>query len=426
MKVGSTDFQQIMKLRTLCVGGEFSLHLDEDTAPSEFPYNVISQTSDFDFKIADGYDRALDAITTNQDIDLVFMDIDHGYLSAMIMFVTQLQEIRPRLPVVVFSSNVGSMMRHLLRAGASWHFTKYSDELRHLSKYIYQHVFSPIGWQEIFSYYTRDDVKPRIEPGLSLSELATLQLNPEEQYIIKRLFANSDIVQIFRMDEGFSGSRIFTVKPRHQLKRILKIGSADDLEAVQYKQERLIQTRLYRQVGQIRGKIISAQHLGGACYSLAGSNQDAVTLSQFLLDQNRVRKELLDRILEQLKESLSELYSGNSETELRFWAPLYSSVLPPILTLDNAVLVSNDTTDADHILDARELTTISAVPGNKTLEKINTAVRRGEQPELILRGFKVAELDSKQGVLYLHDSLAERYPADPALSGKEHPRRSVS
>ena len=421
MKNGSNDFQGIMKLKTLCVGGAFGRLLENKISDHEFPRQVIAQASDFQFTIVSGYDRALDEITNDQDIDIVFMDADGGFLSAMTMFITQLQEIRPRLPVVAFSSNVDSTMRHLLRAGAAWHFTKYSDELRDLSKYVHQYVFSPKRWEEIFAYYTRDDVKPRIEPGLSLADLEALHHNPEEQYIIKRLFANSDVVQIFRMDEGFSGSRIYTVKPRHQLKRILKIGSADDLEAVQYKQERLIQPRLFRQVGQIRGKIISAQHLGGACYSLAGSNQDAITLSQFLLDQNRVRKELLDRVLDQLKESLAELYTGSTETELRYWAPLYSSVLPPFLTLDDAVLVAHDASDADHILDIQDLTTISAVPGNQTLEKVNMAARSGQKPDLILRGFEVAELDSKQGVLYLHDTLTERYPADPALAGKEHP-----
>ncbi|MGB6848184.1 MAG: phosphotransferase, partial [Thermoanaerobaculia bacterium] len=287
--------------------------------------------------------------------------------------------------------------------------------------HIHHHVFSPVGWEEIFTYYARNDVKPRIEPGLSFNDLEALQRNPEEQYIIKRLFANSDVVQIFRMDEGFSGSRIYTVKPRHQLKRILKIGSADDLEAVQEKQERLIQPRLFRQVGQIRGKVISAQHLGGACYSLAGSNRDAITLSQFLLDQNRVRKELLDHILEQLRDSLTELYTGNSEIELRYWAPLYSQVLPPTLTLEDAILVGDEAGDEATVLDANSLTALSAVPGNSTLEGINQAVRDGEKPEVTLHRFEVAELDSSESVLYLHDTLTERYPADPALSGKEHP-----
>jgi len=96
-------------------------------------------------------------------------------------------------------------------------------------------------------------IKPRIEPGLSYNDLEGLNKNPEEQYIIKRLFAGSDVVQIFRMDQGFSGSRIYTVKPEHQLKRILKIDVADRLEAVREKQERLILPRLNRRVGQIQG-----------------------------------------------------------------------------------------------------------------------------------------------------------------------------
>ncbi len=421
MNGGSTSFHGIIKLNTLCVSGAFRHILEGSVAANEFPHHVLAQSDDFDFKVVARYDQALDIIGVDQDIDLVFMDADFDLVSAMTMFITQLQEIRPRLPVVVFSSSVGSTMRHLLRAGAAWHFTKYADELYSLAEHIHHHVFSPVGWEEIFTYYARNDVKPRIEPGLSFNDLEALQRNPEEQYIIKRLFANSDVVQIFRMDEGFSGSRIYTVKPRHQLKRILKIGSADDLEAVQEKQERLIQPRLFRQVGQIRGKVISAQHLGGACYSLAGSNRDAITLSQFLLDQNRVRKELLDQILEQLRDSLTELYTGNSEIELRYWAPLYSQVLPPTLTLEDAILVGDEAGDEATVLDANSLTALSAVPGNSTLEGINQAVRNGEKPEVTLHRFEVAELDSSESVLYLHDTLTERYPADPALSGKEHP-----
>ncbi len=410
-----------MKLKTLCVGGSFRDQQQSAAGENEFPGNVLLQTNDFDFAIALGFDRALDMISTDQDIDLVFMDADGGFLSAMTMFMTQLQEIRPRLPVVVFSSNVGANMRQLMKAGAAWHFTKYSDELDQLAKYIHEYVYSPRRWEDIFAYYTRDDVKPRIEPGLSLIDLEALRHNPEEQYIIKRLFANSEVVQIFRMDEGFSGSRIYTIKPKHQLKRILKIGSADDLEAVQEKQERLIQPRLFRQVGQIRGKIISAQHLGGACYSLAGSNRDAITLTQFLLDQNRVRKELLDRVLAQLKESLAELYTGSLETEMRYWAPLYSRVLPPYLTLADAELVGRDLVDFEQVLDANDLSTISAVPGNLVLEKVNAAMREGHKPELVLRGFEVAEIDSKRGILYLHDTLTKQYPVDPVLAGSDHP-----
>ncbi len=421
MRQVATKFQKIMKLRTLCVGGVFWEPASAIASGNNFPKNVFSHSDDFEFCIASGFDKALEELMSDHDIDLVFLDADGGSLSAMTMFVTQVKEIRSWLPVVVFSSSVGSTMRHLMRARADWHFTKYSDELCKLAQFIHQYVFSPMRWEDVFAYYTRDDVKPRIEPGLSLTDLEALRQNPEEQYIIKRLFANSEIVQLFRMDEGFSGSRIYTVKPKHQLKRILKIDSVDDLEAVRDKQERLIQPRLFRQVGQIRGKIISAQHLGGACYSLAGSNQDAITLTQFLLDQNQVRKELLDRILVQLKESLSELYAGSAEIELRYWAPLYSGILPPCLTLLDAELVGEELSNSETILDANHLTTVSTVPGNQILEEINLAVRRGDEPTVILRGFEISEMDSKQGVLYLQDTLTEQYPVDPALVEKEHP-----
>ncbi|MEM7113401.1 MAG: phosphotransferase [Chloroflexota bacterium] len=357
----------------------------------------------------------------DRDIDLVFVDPDYDSLSEITMFITQLREMRPKLPIVVFTSSADDKMRYLLREGASWHFNKHARAITNLAEQVQQYVFSPVNWEEIFAQYASETVKPRIEPGLSYADLETLNKNPEERYIIKRLFANSDIVQIFRMDEGFSGSRIYTVKPAHQLKRILKIEVADKLEAVQEKQEHLIQPRLNRRVGQIQGKMVRGQHYAGACYTLAGSNQDTITLTQFLQDQNKVRKELIDKILDQLRQSLDRLYEGSSDTELRYWAPLYSRVLPTHLTLEDANLVEAECDDADFILDAAELTTLSSVPGNRTLRWINTAVRAGAQPIVILRDFEVAELDTEQGVLYVHDNLVAQYPLSPLLKGKNHP-----
>ena len=410
-------FQKIMKLNTLCVGSGFGAPGSSDPFASQ----MLGLTEDFQFTVVAELEPALARAAADFDIDLVFLEADTDPLSGLTMFLTQLRELRPRLPVVIFSQDAGDKMRYLMRSGATWHFAKNAPELDDLANEINKHVFSPVPWDEIFAYYARDDVKPRIEPGLSHTDLDALQRNPEEQYIIKRLFANSEVVQIFRMDEGFSGSRIYTVKPRHQLKRILKIGSVDDLETVQEKQERLIQPRLFRQVGQIRGKVVGAKHLGGACYSLAGSNQDAVTLAQFLQDPNRVRKELLDKIIGQLRDSLGELYSGSTETEMRYWAPLYARILPPALTLESAVWVGDEDESAEYVVDAAELATLSAVPGNRALQEINTAVRSGSRPEVLLRGFEVAELDTREGVVYLHDTLTERFPADPLLEGKEHP-----
>ena len=411
------SFQKIMKLSTLCVGQAFSLQSPDDA----FAARLSAFVGAFAFVVIPELEPALARAGADHDIDLVFLDADAADLSALTMFLTQLRELRPRLPIVIFSEAANDRMRYLMRAGATWHFAKQGAELDDLPAEINEHVFSPVPWEEIFAYYARDDVLPRIEPGLSQTDLDALHHNPEEYYIIKRLFANSEVVQVFRMDEGFSGSRIYTVKPRHQLKRILKIGPADDMETVQDKQERLIQPRLFRQVGQIRGKVVSAKHLGGACYSLAGSNQDAVTLSQFLQDPNRVRKELLDKIIGQLRDSLGELYSGSTETELRYWAPLYARIMPPALTLESAVWVEDLDSTAGFELSAEELGTLSAVPSSKTLERINTAVRAGSHPEVLLRGFEVAELDTKAGIVYLHDTLIERFPADPLLEGKEHP-----
>ena len=421
MKTRNSTFHRVIKLKTLCIGGHFARPQEEGETSNHFPYNVFRHTDDFAFFTVSAYNKALNLVNRDQDIDLVFLDADYDAQSEITMFMTQLGEIRAKLPVVIFTSSADDKMRYLMREGAAWHFMKHSLSIDHLVDHIHKHVFSPVDWTEVFEQYASENVKPRIEPGLSYNDLEALNKNPEERYIIKRLFANSENVQIFRMDEGFSGSRIYTVKPAHQLKRILKIEVADQLESVQEKQERLIQPRLNRQVGQIQGKTIRGQHLAGACYTLAGSNRDAITLSQFLQDQNRVRKDLIDKILGQLRDGLQLLYAGSSDTELRYWAPLYSRVLPTHLTLVDAELVENDRDDADFTFAATELSTLSAVPGNRTLQGINEAVLAGAEPSLILRGFEVAELDSKRGVLYLHDDLVARFPISHLLKGKDHP-----
>ena len=415
------SFRKIMKLKTICIGRAFDFPASGAVDSKRFPLNILTQTSDFQFEVFIDFPSALSAVRTDQDIDLVFFDADEHHLTSVTMFVTQMREIRPRLPLIIFSDQADDTMRYLLRSGATWHYLKSASQLENLAVDINQHIFLPVRWEEVFTYYARDDVGPRIEPGLGFSDLEVLEQNAEELYIIKRLFANSEVVQIFRMDEGFSGSRIYTVKPRQQLKRILKIDTIDDLEAVQEKQESLIQPRLFRQVGQIRGKVVSAQHLAGACYSLAGAHQEVLTLSQFLQDHNQVRKEMLDKILGQLRGSMRELYNGSVETELRYWAPLYSRILPPALTIESAVWAERADLDAQFTLDSSQLSNLSAVPRNKTLNEVALALRRGEQPELLLKGFVISEVNSSEGVLYLQDTLVEQYPADQLLQDKEHP-----
>lgn len=420
MSANGNLFQGILKLKTLCVGGDFS-KAPANSLPAQFPGNVLRHTDVFHFYIEAKYDAALDIIKANRDIDLVFLDADYDPLTEITTFMTQAREIRPKLPIVLFTSSTDDKMRHLMREGATWHFVKDAEAIQSLNAQVHHHVYSPIDWSEIFVQYASDSLKPRIEPGLSYTDLEALSQNPEERYIIKRLFAGSDVVQIFRMDEGFSGSRIYTVKPAHQLKRILKIDVADRLEAIQEKQERLIQPRLNRQVGQIQGKLVRGEHLAGACYALAGSYRDAITLTQFLLNQNRVRKELIDKILEQLRISLEQLYAGSSDTELRYWAPLYARVLPTMLVLEEAVLVEPDEAEADFVVQADAFNTLSAVPGNPTLQAINVAARKGEEPSVILHGFEVAEVDSRDGTIYLHDDLIARFPISSLLKDKNHP-----
>ncbi|GAB4272179.1 MAG: hypothetical protein Kow0080_18330 [Candidatus Promineifilaceae bacterium] len=412
-------FHGILKLKTLCVGGHFT-RITNETKPNQFPANVFAHTENFLFFTVAEFDKALDLVIRDGDIDLVFIDADYDALSEITTFITQAREVRPKLPVIVFTLEPDDRMKQLLREGATWHFTKQSPKLVDLAEQIQRHVFSSKDWPGIFAHYANELIKPRIEPGLSSSDLDALVANPEERYIIKRLFAGSDVVQIFRMDEGFSGSRIYTVKATHELKRILKIDAADKLESILEKQERLIQPRLNRQVGQLQGKLVRGEHLAGTCYALAGSNHDAITLTQLMQDQNRVRKALIDKVLDHLRMSLEQLYAGSSDTELRYWAPLYARVLPPHLHLQDAVLVEEDE-EADFVVANDDFSTLSSVPGNRTLQQIRTAVANGQQPEIVLKGFTVVEMDTRVGEIYLHDDLCVRYPISPLLQGKNHP-----
>ncbi len=415
-------FNGVIQLKSLCVGKAFT-NVRTNRLANDFPCNILSHTEDFKFFVIDTFEKAIDIIRVNRDIDLLFVDADDVPIPEVSMFITHVNELQPKLPIVIFTHSSDERMRILMRDGASWHFTKQSPSINRLAEQIHKYVFSPTDWFEIFSQYTNPKIKPRVEPGLSYTDLEGFNNNPEEQFIIKRLFAGSEVVQIFRMDQGFSGSRIYTVKPEHQLKRILKIDVADRLEAVQEKQERLILPRLNRRVGQIQGNLVRGEHLAGACYTLAGSTHDAITLTQFLQDQNKVRKELVDKILQQLRISLEQLYAGSSDTELRYWAPLYGRVLPTFLTLDGAVLITHhEADDVDGVvLRSSELNTMSAVPSNSTLKQINQSVRDGEQPQVTLQGFEIAEIDTQQGVIYLHDELISKYPVSNLIKGKNHP-----
>jgi len=131
MILASKSLRGIVKLKTLCVGSEFA-QWNEHLPQSKFPRNVLAHTDDFSFVIESRLDKALDIIFDDQDIDLIFLDADHDTLSELIIYITQVQEIRPQLPIVVFTNDIDNKMRHLMKAGATWHFTKKLDHLNQL------------------------------------------------------------------------------------------------------------------------------------------------------------------------------------------------------------------------------------------------------------------------------------------------------
>jgi 8-oxo-dGTP pyrophosphatase MutT (NUDIX family) len=411
----------ILKLKTLCVGNDFNKPV-ESVDSNVFPWNVLAQKNEFSFTVVPTFRDAQDLVAQDQDIDLVFLDADHDKPSELTVFMTQVMGVRPKLPVIIFAHQFHNIVYDLLKSGRyTWPVLKDSEHVQDLVQEIQDHVFASTNWTGILEEYAREGVKPRIEPGLDSRDLEALNHNLEEGYIIKRLFADSELVQIFRLDEGFTGSRIYTVKPSGQRKRIVKIEAVDSLETVREKQERLIQPRLDQRIGQIQGEAIFAQYLGGACYTLAGSSsQETITLAKFLQDRNQVRREQIDSIFEQLASSLTRLYEGSSEVELRYWAPLYARDMPPELILEDATLAESNDRNVVYSLSLDELTTLSGIPGNRTLEKIRRAVRDGEQPEILLDGFVVSEVDSAKGILYLHDDLMARHPFLHGLTPKDH------
>ncbi|MCA9897115.1 MAG: hypothetical protein KC433_02940, partial [Anaerolineales bacterium] len=72
-------FRGVMKLKTLCVAGAFSQQHDDHPLPS-FPTNVLVHTHIFKFYVESAFDKALDVVNLNRDIDLIFIDADKDSL----------------------------------------------------------------------------------------------------------------------------------------------------------------------------------------------------------------------------------------------------------------------------------------------------------------------------------------------------------
>lgn len=405
-----SDILDIIKLTRLCIGDFENIpekHIGSETSPKS--------TDIFMTLRSDSLDEAVDRVRSNEDIDLIFLDIDDYDLFELVMFVSRIRDIRPELPILVFSKGEDEMndkAQQVLREGASWHYRKTRENLVDDIK---KHVFSETEWDKIFTNYKT--MQPIIGRGMG-------QRNddawPEERYIIKRLFAGNDVVQIFQINEGHSGSKIYTVRAEYQLKRILKIDSADRMRTIRQKQEQLVQPKLDRRIGQIFGKEVIARHYGGACFTLAGSDEDTITLDRFLLDQNQVVKESVDKFFEQLKESLGNLYAGRRATELRYWACLFSRVLPPYLTLEKATLIPHGE-KSELSLSLEDLPHFVNIPENNVLKEICEDVRNGNNPEMSLHNFVLSELDLEKGIIYLHDNLNFEAPFAKGVTAKDNP-----
>jgi len=114
-KMTSGLFRGVMKLKTLCVAGAFAGQPNLQPLPT-FPNNVLVHTHIFKFYVESAFDKALDVVNLNRDIDLIFIDADPDSLPEIMMFMTQAREIRPKLPIVVFTSHADDRMRYLMRA----------------------------------------------------------------------------------------------------------------------------------------------------------------------------------------------------------------------------------------------------------------------------------------------------------------------
>ena len=400
-------------LKTLCVGRAFQTGARR-SGNTVFPRNVLAHTDHFTFKVEPDFGQAQAAIVTDLDLDLLFVDADEPALGSLRSFVAQARRVRAGLPIVLFGRR---LTPDLWSIDADRFVTKRSRQIGRLPQEIQENLFQPVDWNALFEDYAQPDKKPRLEPGLDYADLESI--TPEERYIIKRMFKDSEVVQLFQLDTGLSGSRIYTVKPYREHMRILKIESVGGLRAVRDKFERLIQPRLDRHIGQLQGPIVEAEHLGGACYMLAGSHREASTLMKFLTNRNEVRREVIDSVLTQLALNLNQLYVGSENVELRFWAPMYSRVLPPELTLNDATILAPGAECSVPVIDQSKLDSMAAIPANRVIQNVRS--HDETQPLIALKGFEIAEIDTQNGILYLQDDVTYRRPISLTFQDKDHP-----
>lgn len=159
--------------KTLCVGGGFS-HTQLGSQPGAFPSTLFSNDEDFTFLVESSFSSACRSIIDDTTLELLFIDADGEDLAEMIRFIGDVHDVREKIPIIIFAGRTDDRVRHLLRAGADWHFTKGARTISSLRSSIDKHLFR---------YPTPPDIV-----GDVIEEVYTPLLNP---YVVGRPLTRS-------------------------------------------------------------------------------------------------------------------------------------------------------------------------------------------------------------------------------------------
>jgi serine/threonine protein kinase len=397
-----------VQLKALCLGYPFSQDEFKDT-----PGMQLIQAKE---------DEVLKIIENDDDIDLLILDADS--LTDISAIIDRVKDKNEKLPIVTVSQKLDKEALLYMQQGAKWHIQKEEihQKVDALEKIVRDSLFTFRDWQAI--YAKTEKSKPYLDPGLDAALLSKME--PEEKYILKKLFPHSQEIHIFRVETGLSRSQVYRIKSDDEPTRIVKIEALDNISRVKEKFERLITPRLDRYIGQIENRISKGQLLGGASYMLAGSSQerDATTLTSFLLDRSKLREESIKDALGGLQKLLEQLYVGNVEHQVRFWAPYYSRALPCLFEVDNAEFLPKGTGEVGFILKSEEFANPVDAYDNPVLTKIKKQLRTTSTSfPITIKNFEVVEIDPIEGVIQVQDSIIFNQPLPtPRFSpSKDHP-----
>ncbi len=173
-----------------------------------------------------------------------------------------------------------------------------------------------------------------------------IPLPPQVKKVLKEMFAAySRLVVKHEFSEGFSGSRVFLVRPicedgRPELPSIVKVDYFDRIEKEWQAYQKCIYNRLPN-VAKISGQPIyppGSQH-GGLRYPLAGDGAFNVVSLQDYCQQAPIEK--IAYVLERLFKSLGKLWEQKKVQPDLHLHTAYDSFLPPNLVLDCTAVPGN-------------------------------------------------------------------------------------